>query len=69
MSEKHLCLLRITEVRKRVPYSRSQIYNLISRGEFPRPISLGERSVAWIEAEIDAWIEARIESGRTTVAA
>ncbi len=26
---------------------------------FPKPISLGENSVGYVEAEIDAWLEAR----------
>jgi len=62
MSEKHLKLLRLAEVRNRVPYSRSTIYQLIAQGKFPKPISLGERAVAWLESDIDAWIEARIAS-------
>jgi prophage regulatory protein len=64
MSEKHQKLLRLADVRNRVPYSRSTIYQKISRGEFPKPISIGERAVAWLEADIDAWIEARVESAR-----
>lgn len=53
-------LLRLSEVRNRVPYSRATIYRLISSGQFPRPYSLGARAVAWREAEISAWIESRI---------
>ena len=64
MSEKHKRLLRLTDVRERVPYSRSTIYQLIAQGKFPKPINIGERAVAWLESEIDAWIQARIESGR-----
>lgn len=52
--------LRLTEVRARVPYSRATIYRLIAAGQFPRPYSLGGRAVAWLESEIDAWIEARV---------
>jgi len=52
--------LRLSEVRNRVPYSRATIYRLITAGRFPRPYSLGARAVAWLESEIDAWIEARI---------
>jgi prophage regulatory protein len=60
-------LLRLADVRDRVPYSRSTIYQKINRGEFPKPVSLGERAVAWLESEIDAWIEARIAIGRVEV--
>ena len=67
MSEKHQRLLRLADVRERVPYSRSTIYKLITQGKFPKPISIGERAVAWLESDIDSWIEARIESGRSGV--
>ncbi len=69
MSEKHPKLLRLVEVRDRVPYSRSMIYQLIAQGKFPKPINLGARAVAWLESDIDAWIDARIESGRAGVSA
>jgi prophage regulatory protein len=52
--------LRLRDVQLRVPYSRSSIYLMISRGEFPRQISLGGRAVAWLESEIDDWIESRV---------
>jgi prophage regulatory protein len=57
-------LIRLPEVRQRVPLSRSMIYLLILRGEFPKPVRLGLRSVAWIAAEVEAWIAARIQQGR-----
>lgn len=52
--------LRLSEVRRRVPYGRASIYRLIAAGQFPRPYSLGARAVAWLESDIDAWIEARV---------
>jgi prophage regulatory protein len=57
--------LRLTEVRRRVPYSRSTIYAKIARGEFPAPIDLGARAVAWLESDIDEWIASRIAKSRT----
>jgi prophage regulatory protein len=58
--------LRLTEVQKRVPYSRSTIYAKIPRGEFPAPIALGARAVAWLEGDIDKWMADRIAlEGRT----
>ena len=56
-------LIRLSEVLRRVPYSRSTIYLKVARSEFPKPVSLGARAVAWVESEIDDWIAARIESG------
>ena len=61
MSEK---FLRLTEVQRRIPYSRSTIYLKVSRGEFPQPINLGARAVGWLESDIDEWIAQRIDKSR-----
>ena len=51
-------LLRMPEVKKRVNFSESHIYRMISEGKFPAPTKpTGGRGNAWIESEIDAWIE------------
>jgi len=47
-------ILRLPVVRARTGLSRSTIYLKVSEGSFPRPISLGARSVGWVESEIDA---------------
>lgn len=52
--------LRLTEVMMRTGLSRSAIYLNISEGSFPQNINLGARSVAWLESEIDAWMQDRI---------
>lgn len=52
--------LRLTDVIKRTGLSRSSIYQNIADGNFPTNISLGARSVAWLESEIDAWMQTRI---------
>lgn len=46
---------------KGIALSKSQMYALIQRGKFPKPIKIGLRAVAWPEPEIDAWIKARME--------
>jgi prophage regulatory protein len=58
-------ILRLPAVKARTGLSRSSIYLLVSRGQFPRPISLGARAVGWIEKEISSWISGRIERSRT----
>ena len=57
-------ILRLPSVRERTGLSRSSIYLRISEGRFPRPISLGERAVGWLESEITAWLNRRIEASR-----
>jgi prophage regulatory protein len=56
----HKPLLRLTEVKGRTGKSASSIYEAIAAGQFPRPIKVGPRTSAWVEAEVDAWIEDRI---------
>lgn len=53
-------LIRLPDVMARTSLKRSQLYAMMDRGEFPRPIKLSVRSNAWSEPEIDAFIEARI---------
>ena len=55
-------LLRLKEVQHQVGLGRSAIYDKIKRGEFPAPVSLGARAVAWPSDVIDAWIDERIAS-------
>jgi prophage regulatory protein len=53
-------LLRNTATRAKAGFpSSSSLYGAMERDGFPRPIKIGSRSVAWIEEEVDAWIEAR----------
>lgn len=35
---------------------RSQIYALMQLGKFPQPISTGRRQVAWVAADVAAWL-------------
>ena len=58
-------LIRLPEVMARVGLSRSTIYNRIADGTFIAPVRLGEKSVAWLESDIDGWIQDRIaQAGR-----
>ena len=61
-------ILRIPEVKRSTGLSRSTIYLRIAQGTFPKPVNLGERAVGWIEAEIEEWLEQRIEASRKIVA-
>lgn len=56
MAEK---LLRRPEVETRTGLSRSTLYDWMKRGEFPQPVKLGTRLVAWRESDIDEWLESR----------
>ena len=64
-------LIRITDVIKFTGYGRSSVYNLMTSSSsqydptFPKSVSLSHRgkgAVAWVLAEVEAWIEARIHA-------
>ncbi len=57
-------ILRLPTVIERTGLSRSTLYLLISRTEFPSQVQLGTRSVGWVESEVQAWLEGRITQGR-----
>lgn len=59
-----LNLIRRNQVTQKCGMGKSQIYDLMARGQFPRPVNLTGRSVAWIESEIDQWIAGRIAASR-----
>jgi len=52
--------LRLKEVIAQTGLSRSSIYLFMNEGIFPKSVSLGGRSVAWLESEVLEWMEARI---------
>jgi prophage regulatory protein len=49
-------LLRLHEVLRRYPVSRTSWYDGVKIGMYPAPVRLGKRSVAWRESEIEALI-------------
>jgi len=51
--------LRLSGVLTKVGISRTQLYRLISRNQFPRQFHLSERTAVWDEAEVDAWLDAK----------
>jgi prophage regulatory protein len=55
-------LIRLPELLPRVPLSRSTIYQMVSKQEFPSPAKIGPRAVAWSEELVDAWAKAKIGS-------
>ena len=56
MPEHHL---RRPAVEAATGLSRSTIYALMDAGDFPRPIRIGKRAVAWPQSAIEAWLAQR----------
>lgn len=59
-------IIKLPRVKAVTALSRSTIYLKMSRNEFPKPISLGIRSVGWLESEVDAWVQLQIDLSRQT---
>ncbi|WP_282876584.1 helix-turn-helix transcriptional regulator [Pseudomonas peli] len=53
-------ILRLKDVIDITGLSRSTLYLYIAEGRFPKPVSLGDRCVGWVESEAHDWILARI---------
>ncbi|OGQ51612.1 MAG: AlpA family transcriptional regulator [Deltaproteobacteria bacterium RIFCSPLOWO2_02_FULL_53_8] len=54
-------IIRLKEVIDSTGLARSTIYKYITEGTFPKPVSLGDRCVGWVDSEVHDWILARIE--------
>lgn len=57
--------LRLSDVVAKVGLKRSTIYALAKQGRFPSPIKLSSHASAWLEHQIDDWLQtAARKSGR-----
>ncbi|MEZ7279727.1 AlpA family transcriptional regulator [Pseudoalteromonas sp. 68 DY56-GL68] len=54
-------LIKLKEVMAKTSLGHSSIYKFIAEGSFPKQVSLGAKSVAWVESEVDEWILDRIK--------
>ncbi|HYE35391.1 helix-turn-helix transcriptional regulator [Methylocaldum sp.] len=57
--------IRLKEVRFITGRSKTQIYE---DPNFPRPVKLSKRESAWVESEVRAWMQSRIEASRGAAA-
>lgn len=51
--------VRLPEVLEAVGVSERTLYDLMRRGDFPRPAKIGKMSV-WVDREIEQWQLARL---------
>ncbi len=54
-------IIRLSEVLANTGLARSSVYRYVAEGSFPKPVSLGDRAVGWVESEVQEWVLARIE--------
>lgn len=58
-------LIRLPEVQRRTGYGKAWIYKLMADKKFPQSVKIGSRSIAFVEAEVDAWVANKIAESRT----
>jgi prophage regulatory protein len=58
-------ILRLPQVKTATGLGRSTIYKKMAEKTFPTNLSLGSRSVGWLQSDIDKWIENRISESKT----
>ena len=62
-------IIRLKEVIDSTGLERSTIYKFIGEGRFVAPVSLGDRTIGFVESEVQDWILARIEERDLVLAA
>jgi len=65
MNTQNTKLMRLPAVIERTGYSRSWIYELINQEQFPKPVKIGTRAIAFIESEIEEFIQKLISKSRS----
>ena len=53
-------MLRLRAVEERTGLARSSVYRAMREDNFPRPARVGRRAVAWVEAEVEAWLDTKL---------
>jgi prophage regulatory protein len=56
--------IRLPEVRRLTSLGTTKIYEMANKGQFPKQVKLGGRSVAWVKSEVLAWSHARVKASR-----
>lgn len=58
-------MLRLAQVATMTGLSKATVYQLQRQGDFPQRVQLTAGRVAWVEAEVQAWLAARIASNQS----
>jgi len=57
--------IRLPEVKAVTGLSKTSLYALIKEKNFPAPVRLGPRAVAWVKSEIRQWAVERVRASRS----
>lgn len=59
-------LLSKKQTKERVLYSYAHTARMEAEGRFPKRVRLGQGRVAYVESEVEDWLQARISERNTT---
>lgn len=57
-------LIRRKDVQAQTGLARSTLYKLVSSGDFPAPVRITTKAVAWTRSDVDSWIAGRIAASK-----
>lgn len=60
MTHRPARILRLPSVTERIGLKRTAIYDMVRAAKFPKPVPLNDKSVGWLESEIEDWIASRV---------
>ena len=53
-------LQRLPRVMETTGLKRASLYAKVKSGEFPKPVKIGARAVAWVSTDVERWVAQRI---------
>lgn len=61
-------IVRHVQVCKKLNVSSAKLFDMIAKGQFPKPFLIVPegRSVGWLEADVDTWIKMRSQQPKGT---
>ncbi len=61
-----LRVIRHKQVCEKIQISSAKLFDMVARGQFPKPFTLvpGGRAVGWLEADVDSYVLAQKEASK-----
>lgn len=54
-------LIKLKQVMECTGLARSTVYKFMAENQFPKPVKLGVRMVAWVESEVQEWMQQKVD--------
>lgn len=55
---------RLDKVLEETGLSKSTVYDLMKKRDFPAAIRLGEKAIGWVDVEVKKWQDDRIKASK-----